>query len=185
MLDMFRGVINSPETTITNDINNTDTLIYVLDETRIPTDLPNLMTLGTGTNAETIKVLSIDGNAITVERGFQGVAKAWNQGTIIARNFTEYDYNSLIENVKTLKGSTDTNADDILDLMSYVGDLESLDTTEKSNLVLALNEILINLNEHKAEIMPHQIKNLKTGKTYRYGYQVSDGIPQVISEEVI
>ena len=39
---------------------------------------------------------------------------------------------------------------------------------------------------HKGEIMPHRMTNLKTGKTYRYGYQISaDGIPQVISEEVV
>ena len=100
MLDMYKGVVNSPETTTTNDINNTDTLIYVLDETRIPEDLPNIMTLGTGTAAETIKVLSISDNAITVERGFQGIAKSWNQGTIIARNFAEYDYNALKENIE-------------------------------------------------------------------------------------
>lgn len=101
ILDMYKGVANSPETTITNNINETDTIIYVLDETRIP-GLPNLMVLGTGVSAETVKVLSIDGNAITVERGFQGIPKVWNAGTIIARNFTEYDYNALVENVKTL-----------------------------------------------------------------------------------
>lgn len=42
------------------------------------------------------------------------------------------------------------------------------------------------LNEHLTSSMPHLITNLKTNKTYRYGYQVSaDGIPQIISEEVI
>lgn len=151
LLDMYKGVANSPETTITNNINNTDTIIYVLDETRIPEDLPNLMVLGTGVSAETIKVLSIEGNAITVERGFQGIPRAWNAGTIIARNFTEYDYNALVENVKTLKGNTDTNAGDILSLMNYVGNLESLDTVEKSNIVLALNEIYQDLIAHKAD----------------------------------
>lgn len=161
MLEMFKGVANSPETTITNDINNTDTIIYVLDETRIPEDLPNLMVLGTGVSAETIKVLSIEGNAITVERGFQGIPRAWNAGTIIARNFTEYDYNALVENVKTLKGNTDTNADDILSLMNYVGNLENLDTVEKSNIVLALNEIYQDLIAHKAESVTHKVSDRK------------------------
>lgn len=151
MLDMYKGLVNSPETTITNDINAVDTIIYVLDETKVPEELPNLMTLGTGTSAETVKVLEVNGNALTVERGFQGVPRNWNAGTIIARNFTEYDYNALVENVKTLKTKTDTNADDILDLMSYVGDLENLDTTEKANLVLALNETYQKLAAHKAE----------------------------------
>ena len=102
MQEMYKGVVNSPETTITNNISNSDTIIYVLDETRVPDDLPNLMVLGTGTGAETVKVLSIDGNAITVERGFQGVPKSWNAGTVIARNFTEYDYNAVIENLRPL-----------------------------------------------------------------------------------
>jgi len=113
MLEMYRGMVNSPETTITNDINAEDTIIYVLDETKVPEELPNLMTLGTGTSAETVKVLEVNGNALTVERGFQGVARSWNSGTVIARNFTEYDYNALVENVKTLKTKTDTNADEL------------------------------------------------------------------------
>lgn len=147
MQEMYKGVVNSPETTITNNISNSDTIIYVLDETRVPDDLPNLMVLGTGTGAETVKVLSIDGNAITVERGFQGVPKSWNAGTVIARNFTEYDYNALKENI------------------------EGVDQA---------------LATHLAEIMPHLMVNHKTGRTYKYGYQVSsEGIPQVISEEVI
>ena len=112
MLEMYKGMVNSPETTITNDINAEDTIIYVLDETKVP-EPPNLMTLGTGTSAETVKVLEVNGNALTVERGFQGVPRSWNAGTVIARNFTEYDYNALVENVKTLKENTDTNADEL------------------------------------------------------------------------
>lgn len=104
---MYPGMINSPETTITNNINESDTIIYVLDPARVP-EPPNLMTLGTGTNAETVKVLEINGNSITVERGFQGVAKAWPAGTVIARNFTEYDYNALKENIEDLEATKET-----------------------------------------------------------------------------
>jgi hypothetical protein len=98
---MYPGLVNSPETTTTNDIDSADTLIYVLDPSRVPT-APNQMTLGTGTNAETVLVTEINDSALTVTRGFQGIAKAWPAGTIIARNFTEYDYNALKENVKEL-----------------------------------------------------------------------------------
>ena len=171
MLEMYKGVANSPETTITNNISESDTLIYVLDETRVP-EPPNLMVLGTGVSAETIKVISIDGNALTVERGFQGVPRSWNAGTVIARNFTEYDYNALVENIKTLKTKTDINADDILDLMSYVGDLENLDTTEKANLVLAINETYQELAAHKAEMVSYAefgttaLQSIPSGATY-------------------
>ena len=98
---MYPGMVNSPETTLTNGINETDTLIYVLDPARVP-EPPNLMTLGTGTNAETVKVTEINDSAITVERGFQGIAKSWPAGTVIARNFTEYDYDALKENIEDL-----------------------------------------------------------------------------------
>ncbi len=99
---MYPGLVNSPETTITNNIGVSDTLIYVLDPSRVPATLPNQMTLGTGTNAETVLVTEVNGSALTVTRGFQGIAKAWPAGTIIARNFTEYDYNALKENVEEL-----------------------------------------------------------------------------------
>ncbi len=106
---MYPGMVNSPETTITNGISESDTIIYVLDPTRVP-EPPNLMTLGTGTNAETVKVTEINGSAITVERGFQGIAKSWPAGTVIARNFTEYDYNALKENIEDLEANKETPA---------------------------------------------------------------------------
>jgi hypothetical protein len=102
MKTMYKGLVNSPETTITNNIGTNDTIIYVLDPARVPSDLPNLMVLGTGTNAETIKVTAIEGNALTVERGFQGIAKDWLAGTIIARNFTEYDHDAFKVNIEYL-----------------------------------------------------------------------------------
>jgi len=105
---MYKGLVNSPETTITNNISANDTIIYVLDPTRVPSDLPNLMVLGTGTNAETIKVTAIEGDALTVERGFQGIAKDWLEGTIIARNFTEYDYAALVDNINELELTKET-----------------------------------------------------------------------------
>lgn len=98
---MYPGMVNSPETTITNNINESDTIIYVLDPARVP-EPPNLMTLGTGTNAETVKVTEINDSAITVERGFQGIAKSWPAGTVIARNFTEYDYQAMKKNIEEL-----------------------------------------------------------------------------------
>lgn len=99
---MYKGLVNSPETTLTNNIGTTDTLIYVLDPARVPTSLPNLMTIGTGTNAETIKVTANDNGALTVIRGFQGIAKEWLVGTVIARNFTEYDHDAFKVNIEYL-----------------------------------------------------------------------------------
>ena len=106
---MYPGMVNSPETTITNNISESDTIIYVLDSARVP-ELPNLMTLGTGTNAETVLVTAINDKALTVQRGFQGIAKSWPAGTVIARNFTEYDYGALKNNIEDLDASKETPA---------------------------------------------------------------------------
>lgn len=184
--EMYKGIPNSPEATLTSDINSSQTTITVSDANIIP-EVPNILVIGGNTdNPETAKVTGKNGNTLTVERGFQGSAQAWEAGTKISRNFTEYDYNALVENIKTLKGNTDINADNILSLMNYVGNLENLDTVEKSNIVLALNEIYQDLVAHKAENMPHQFINHKENKTYKFGFQVSvDGKPQIIYEEVV
>lgn len=59
-------------------------------------------------------------------------------------------------------------------------------SSELDNLTTDLDAHKLDYTEHLNSTMPHKIENLKTGKTYRYGYQISaEGIPQVISEEVI
>lgn len=155
MLDMYKGMVNSPETTITNDISNTDTIIYILDETRVPDELPNLMTLGTGTAAETIKVLSVNGNALTVERGFQGVAKAWNAGTVIARNFTEYDYNALKENIEELETTKETPS-------GAQVKADTAETNAKAYTNQEVAELAGDLDTYSAETVS-QMFNVKTG----------------------
>lgn len=166
MKTMYKGLVNSPETTITNNIGTNDTIIYVLDPARVPSDLPNLMVLGTGTNAETIKVTAIEDNALTVERGFQGIAKDWLAGTIISRNFTEYDYAALVDNINeleltketpdgaqakadTAEGNAKTYASDL------IGVLSNLKTTVKDKIVSAINELFDNLASHKADTAMH------------------------------
>ena len=41
------------------------------------------------------------------------------------------------------------------------------------------------LARHKADIMPHQIKDITNDKKYRYGLQIQNGVTQIIYEEVI
>lgn len=166
---MYSGLVNSPETTITNNVGVSDTLIYVLDPARVPSDLPNLMTIGTGTNAETVLVESINDSAITVQRGFQGVAKDWPAGTIIARNFTEYDHAAFKSNIE--------------DLDTRVGPLANLLTTIKTSVVNAINSLKGEFDAHSADEMPHQFTS--TNKTYRYGFKAQDNHLIFTYEEVV
>ncbi len=55
-----------------------------------------------------------------------------------------------------------------------------------ASLGARIEEVEEDLVSHSQAPMPHLIQDDRTGKIYRYGYKVSsEGIPQVISEEVI
>jgi len=99
MQQMYPGIVNSPSTTLSNDITNSQTTITVTDPSKFPSP-PNEATIGTGEDAETITYTGISGNDLTgVTRGFEGTAKAWVSGTSIGRNFTNYDYSAIIANL--------------------------------------------------------------------------------------
>ena len=48
-----------------------------------------------------------------------------------------------------------------------------------------LQEVGSELVTHKADTMPHLIRDITNNKTYRYGYQMQNGITQFIYEEVV
>src|SRR5690554_4791580 len=99
MQPMYPGQVNSPQTELASAIDDEQTTIPLLDTSKLP-DPPNLATIGTGEDAETILYTGVSGNDLTgVTRGFQGAAKAWAQGTKVARFFTEYDYDALRQNI--------------------------------------------------------------------------------------
>ena len=101
---MYAGKVNSPATTLDGGINDSVTTINVVDGTVLP-DAPNLAVIGTGEDAETILYETKNGNELSdVTRGFQGTAKAWDDGTPVARLFTAYDYDTLRNNISDLAG---------------------------------------------------------------------------------
>lgn len=103
MPKMYPGKANSPSTTLTDGINDISTVIVVADASVLPA-APNLATLGSDQDAETILYAAITENTLSgVMRGFQGTAKAWPIGAPVARLFTEYDYKALSENIRDLE----------------------------------------------------------------------------------
>ena len=102
-------------------------------------------------------------------------------GTIKQATDINTELESTIVDAGTAKNDLQGAIDD-----SQIGNLSELTTQDKTNLVKAINENVTEVTEHKIATMPHQFTNLKTGKKYRYGYQISiGGIPQIIFEEVI
>ena len=106
---MYPGAINSPETFLTQPLSIDGTVLYVADGS-VFGQLPNLAVLGSDQTAETILVKSkrSDGG-FDVDRGFEGSKKRWDKATTAARNFTNYDYKQIVDNINKLdKGKQDS-----------------------------------------------------------------------------
>ena len=72
MQTMYPAVVNSPSTEVLFHIDDTTTEIVVRDVGVVPS-APNLLTIGYDTpNPETVRLISINDNVLTVERGFEG-----------------------------------------------------------------------------------------------------------------
>lgn len=105
MKEMFKGMVNSPQTKIDQAINAAETDIKVKDGSVFPKG-PNLAVIGTDKSAETILYSSVNNNILVgCTRGYQGAAKNWESNSPIARNFTEADLNAVQENIRTLDGT--------------------------------------------------------------------------------
>lgn len=103
MADLYTGIAFSPQATLTESIGEADTIIKISDTSAFP-DGPNLATIGTDEDGETIQYAAkADGLLSGCTRGVEGTAKAWNSGEVIARNFTAKDHNDLIATVNEIK----------------------------------------------------------------------------------
>lgn len=97
---MYPGKAFSPRTRLTANIGATDTVIPVEEIGKLP-DAPNLATIGIDEGGEVVLYAAKTETALSgCVRGFEGTAKAWDAGEIVARNFTAYDQQALTENLR-------------------------------------------------------------------------------------
>jgi len=100
---MYGAVVNSPEMLLSAGIDSSQTTITVTDASAyVGVTLPKPMTIGTEADAETVLVTNRVSATLTVVRGWQGTAKAWGAGAIIARNFTASDHDTFLYNINDL-----------------------------------------------------------------------------------
>lgn len=135
MLEMYRGQANSPETSLANNISDTETTIYVLNGGVLP-DAPSLLVIGGDSpTAETVLMVDKTIDMLTVQRGIEGTQKAWNSGTVIARNFTAEDHNRFIDNINELN---DIKVDKVVGKGLSTNDY---DNTEKAKVAEVDNKV--------------------------------------------
>lgn len=146
MQPMYAGQPNSPQTELATSIDDTQDSFEVLNGDVLP-DAPNLAVIGAGELAETIRYGQKVGNVLSeVERGFQGTAQSWQEGTKIARNFTAYDYDTLRGNVEELQDELDN-----LDLDAANVTLDSPDF-KSTNVKDGMEELFTSVSNGKNEI---------------------------------
>ena len=107
---MYPGKAYSPQTTIAEPINATATEIVLTDASVLP-DAPNIAVIGISENAETILYKSKNGNILSgVVRSVArpNEARAWNTGTVIARNITSLDLDTIQESMRQLHSETES-----------------------------------------------------------------------------
>ena len=98
MSELYKAIAGSPITYLSSDISAAQTTISIADDSALP-DAPNICTIGYGENIETIRYgAKSNGVLQNVTRGIEGTPRAWSAGTEVARFFTAYDHNSIIEN---------------------------------------------------------------------------------------
>jgi hypothetical protein len=105
MQAMYPAMVNSPEVITRGALTTSTTQIQVSDSGIFTAvSLPFPLTLGKGSTAETVLLTVINGDILTVVRGFQGTPRSWDAGTLISRNFTAYDHDAFKANIEGLSG---------------------------------------------------------------------------------
>ncbi len=93
---LYPGMAFSPQAALTDSVGAADTIIRVTNAAVFP-PAPNLATIGTGEEGETILYAAkTDGALSGCTRGVEGPARAWSAGEPIGRNWTAKDHNDLI-----------------------------------------------------------------------------------------
>jgi len=101
MAELYKGIAGSPITYLTSDISAAQTTISIADDSALP-DAPNICTIGYGENIETIRYgAKSNGVLQNVTRGIEGTPRAWQSGTEVARFYTAYDHNAIIQTIMT------------------------------------------------------------------------------------
>lgn len=168
-IPMYPGMVNSPQTELANDINDTQTTIEVLDGSVLP-DAPNICTILGGELSETILYTSKSGNTLSgITRGLRGQARSWAQGQKVARNFSSYDWDSARNNIEDhesrITSHTSTSATNV-HLAKNIGIEDAAGNFTSTDVEGALAELFQFANNGKSSIATVIGSPAKTSDTF-------------------
>jgi len=106
---MYPPQKDSPSTVTVGEITPSDTTVVVQSAAILPQEPPFPLTLGVDKGVtETVLVTAINGNELTIQRGYYGQTLTWIAGTKVARVLNAADIAALQENVTAVsQGVTD------------------------------------------------------------------------------
>lgn len=120
---MYAAQTNSPTTTLASAAGAADTSLIVTSAAVLPSTTPFELSLGIGeAAAETVLVTAVNGNTLTVTRGWDGTPQAWAVNTVCARTFSARDLNDMQANITALAGDLNGIVDDTLSVSGKAAD---------------------------------------------------------------
>ena len=114
--DMYKGQELSPDYILQVAIDDTETVITLNTLVGLVPP-PGLLVLGADTaTPEVVRYTLVPAiNQVPVERGVEGVAKAWGAGTVVRNQLTALGYNNIIDNITDNATEVSNNATDLTD----------------------------------------------------------------------
>ena len=120
---MYAAQTNSPTTTLASAAGAADTSLIVTSAAVLPSTTPFELSLGIGeAAAETVLVTAVNGNTLTVTRGWDGTPQAWAANTVCARTFSARDLNDMQANIAALGSTLDSIVDNTLSVSGKAAD---------------------------------------------------------------
>ena len=120
---MYAAQTNSPTTTLASAAGAADTSLIVTSAAVLPSTTPFELSLGIGeAAAETVLVTAVNGNTLTVTRGWDGTPQAWAVNTICARTFSAKDLNDIQNNIEALSAELSGLVDPTLSVSGKAAD---------------------------------------------------------------
>lgn len=103
---LYPAQVNSTPTELSAAITATQLTIAVVNGAKLPSE-PGPLCIGYDDDTETVLMTQRTGNTLNVIRGFEGAAKAWGAGTIVARRPTAYDHDSFVAWAKATRDAVE------------------------------------------------------------------------------